>query len=91
MFWLLGPEARDELRKAHSVGAIGIEMAISPVVGWLLGSGLDAYFGTGKTLGYAGLAVGFAAGFRALFRVAVRARRDLDQQDALARGGDEPR
>jgi ATP synthase protein I len=57
--------------------ALGFEMAISVIIGLVIGSFLDKRLGTGPWLTIVWLGLGFAAGFRSLYRAAVRSGRDL--------------
>jgi len=57
------------LRQVARHGAIGMEMAISVVIGMALGWWLDKLFNTKPWLALVGMLFGFAAGFRSLFRL----------------------
>ena len=57
------------LRQVARHGAIGMEMAISVVIGMALGWWLDKLFNTKPWLSLVGMLFGFAAGFRSLFRL----------------------
>jgi ATP synthase protein I len=54
--------------KPISASAVGIEMAVSVLIGWGAGTWLDGHFGTEPILMLAGLLFGVAAAFRALLR-----------------------
>jgi ATP synthase protein I len=54
--------------KPISASAVGIEMAVSILIGWGAGTWLDGRFGTEPILMLAGLLFGVAAAFRALLR-----------------------
>ena len=49
--------------------AIGLEMAGSVIVGYLIGSWLDDYFGIAPWMTILWTAAGLIAGFRSLFRL----------------------
>jgi ATP synthase protein I len=71
---LLDPEAKQQLRTAGTVGAIGIEMALATVVGYFGGRWLDGQFGTAPWLMWIGLAFGIVAGFRGLYRIVKKTK-----------------
>jgi ATP synthase protein I len=52
------------------VGALGIELALSTVIGLLAGGWLDKKLSTAPYLAIAGLILGVIAGFRSLYRTA---------------------
>ena len=56
--------------------ALGLEMALSVVIGMGIGHRLDRWLGTGPWLMVAWLALGFAAGVRSLYRAAVWSGKD---------------
>lgn len=62
--------------EAATMASVGIEMALSVVVGWAIGYWLDKQFDTSPYLMFVFLGFGIAAGFRGLIRVAKRASRD---------------
>ena len=67
-----------------SYGTVGLEVALSVVVGLFGGSWLDRRFGTGPWLTLLGVAYGVAAAARALYRAARQATKeaeDLDRQE----------
>jgi F0F1-type ATP synthase assembly protein I len=65
---VLGPDSRKQLKAFARVGAIGIELALSVVVGLLGGNWLDKHFSTQPILTLAGLILGVIAGFRSLYQ-----------------------
>jgi len=77
----LGPEGREQMRTAGRVGAIGIEMGLSVVVGYYGGRWLDAWLGTAPWLQWVGLAFGLAAGFKSLYLLSRKTRADLEADD----------
>src|SRR5262249_31081635 len=62
------------------VGAVGIEMVASTMVGFYAGGWVDTKLRTGW-LKWAGLVVGIAAGFRSFYRMALRVRKELDSDE----------
>lgn len=44
-------------------------LGIPPLLGWFIGSWIDAKFGTGPWMMFLWIALGFAAGFREVIRV----------------------
>ncbi len=67
---------RELFKQLARHSAIGLEMAISVVIGMALGWWLDKLFNTKPWLGLAGMLFGFAAGFRSLFRLLKEVRDD---------------
>lgn len=62
-----------------SASAVGIEMGVCVLLGWLGGYLADGQLGTGPYLMLLGLLFGVAAGFRALIRTSKLAwRREED-------------
>lgn len=82
----LGPEGRKQLKALGDVSTIGIEMAVSVIVGLVGGRWLDDTFATGRVFEIIGLLAGLAAAFRSLYRVA----RKVKQQLAVTEPGDDP-
>jgi F0F1-type ATP synthase assembly protein I len=62
-------------------GTVGLELALSVLVGYLGGQWLDSKLGTSPWLTLAGFGFGVAAGFRSLFRALRRAQREFDRAD----------
>lgn len=73
----LGPEGRKQLKALGEVSTIGIEMAVSVIVGVMGGKWLDEKFGTGSVFELLGLFAGLAAAFRSLYRVARKVKQQL--------------
>lgn len=63
---LLDRESRQQLKTAHRVGAVGIELVLATLVGWYGGRYLDGLLETTPYLGYVGFVLGVVAGFRGL-------------------------
>jgi ATP synthase protein I len=66
-------------------GTVGLEFALSVLVGLWLGHWLDGKFATGGWLTFIGAAYGVAAGVRALYRAAQRATREAEELDRRER------
>lgn len=64
---------------------VGLEFALSVIVGLMLGQWLDEKFDTGGLLTLVWFFFGLVAGGRAIYRAAKRAERDLSDEDAAAR------
>lgn len=73
----LGPEGRKQLKALGEVSTIGIEMAVSVIVGVMGGQWLDEKFGTDSVFELLGLFAGLAAAFRSLYRVARKVKQQL--------------
>jgi F0F1-type ATP synthase assembly protein I len=68
-------------------GSVGFELVGSMAVGYYLGHWLDGKFGT-HWIAAVGFLLGVYTGFRALFRTAQRMQKDIENEEALARGED---
>ncbi len=66
-------------------GTVGLELALSVLVGLFGGQFLDKYFGTSPWLTLIGAGYGIAAGVRALYRAAQRATREAEELDQRER------
>ena len=66
-------------RELGKYSALGLEMAISVVIGLAIGYYLDEWLGTGPWLTVVWLALGFAAGVRSLYRSAKKSEKDLEK------------
>ncbi len=67
---MLGPDSGKQLKAFARIGAVGIELALSTVIGLLAGQWLDAKLSTEPYLTLVGLLLGVIAGFRSLYRAA---------------------
>jgi F0F1-type ATP synthase assembly protein I len=70
-----------QLKAFARVGALGIELAVSTVIGLLGGRWLDAKLGTEPSLAIVGLLLGVTAGFRSLYLTAKRQLRQAPEAD----------
>ena len=75
-------ESRQQLVQALKRSSIGIEMAVSVLVGYLMGQWLDGKFGTQPWLTVTFMLLGIAASFVALFRMAQRVSREAADEEA---------
>jgi len=83
---LLSNQGRKQLAALGGVSLIGIEMAVSILVGYYGGVWLDGKFGT-TWWQWVGFALGVAAGFRSLFRIAQKERARLANDSARNEDG----
>jgi ATP synthase protein I len=67
-----GPDSGKQWKAFARVGALGIELALSTVIGLLAGGWLDKKLSTAPGFAIAGLILGVIAGFRSLYRTARR-------------------
>ena len=77
----LGRKGGKQLKVYAQLGAVGIEVAISTVVGLLAGQWLDGKLGTEPIFTILGLLLGVIAGFRSLIRVARKSTRELTSEE----------
>ncbi len=72
-------------------GTVGLELILSIVIGYWLGTRADGYFHRrGQFLGHEwfaglGFVVGVYAGFRSLFRTAAKMQRDIELEEQKER------
>ena len=72
-------------RELGKYSALGLEMALSVVIGMAIGYYLDRWLGTGPWLTVVWIGLGFAAGVRSLYRAAVRSGKDLERDEERRR------
>ncbi len=77
-------------RIAADTGAVGFEVAVAIVIGYLGGRYLDRKLGTEPWISYAGLLAGIGAAVKALMRVIRSYRRDVAESDKKAGPEDQP-
>lgn len=82
-------DRRTLFRELGRYSALGLEMAISVILGLAIGYYLDKWLGTGPWMTVIWLGFGFAAGVRSLYRAALRSEKDLekDEEDKGNHGG----
>jgi len=74
-------DRRALFRELGRYSALGLELAISVVIGLAVGYYLDKWLGTGPWMTVVWIGIGFAAGVRSLYRAALRAGEDLEKQE----------
>ena len=74
-------------RIAGTTGAVGIEVAVAIIIGYLGGRFLDRKLGTAPWISYAGLLAGIGAAIKALLRVIRSYRRDVGDLDDVKTAG----
>ena len=72
----IDPDVKKMWRIAGNTGAVGIEVAVAIIIGYLGGRFLDRKLGTEPWISYAGLLAGIGAAIKALLRVIRSYRRD---------------
>jgi ATP synthase protein I len=65
-------EEQKNLRQIGVFITIPFVLAVPPILGWLIGSWLDRFFGVEPYLMYIFLVLGFIAGFREMYRIVRR-------------------
>lgn len=83
-------ERGKQLKAYARVGALGIELVASTVIGLLGGRWLDGKLGTEPWLSIVGLILGVVAGFRSLYQTAKSQNRKLSETGPDERSGAEP-
>ncbi|RMG60944.1 MAG: AtpZ/AtpI family protein [Deltaproteobacteria bacterium] len=68
-------------REVGRYASLGLEMALSVIIGLAIGAFLDKRLGTGPWLTLLFLIFGFVAGFRSLIRAARRSQREMGKND----------
>lgn len=85
-----GSERGRQLKAYARVGALGIELVASTVIGLLGGQWLDGKLGTEPWLSIVGLVLGVVAGFRSLYQTAKSQNRKLTETGPESGAGTEP-
>jgi F0F1-type ATP synthase assembly protein I len=70
---------QQDWKSVGGYGTVGLEFALSVIVGLVAGDWLDRHLHTAPWLTLVGTAFGLAAGARALWRALRRANREADQ------------
>jgi ATP synthase protein I len=78
-------DRKEFFRELAKYSALGLEMALSVVIGMGIGYYLDGWLGTGPWLTIVWIGLGFAAGVRSLYRAAVRSGKDLERDEGPGR------
>ncbi len=73
MLWI-GSQSRKQSFQAQSLASVGIELAISLLVGVWFGKKIDGWVGTENIFQLIGLLMGLVAGFRSVIVLALRHR-----------------
>jgi len=60
------------VKKLYLLGTVGVQLAVSIVIGFLMGLGLDRWLGTGPLFMLVFIFFGVAAGFLNVYRVAMK-------------------
>jgi hypothetical protein len=68
-------------------GSVGFELLISIAIGYYGGRWIDGKLGT-HWIAFVGFLLGVYAGFRALFKTAKMMQKDVERDEAMARGED---
>ena len=72
-------------RELGKYSALGLEMALSVVIGMGIGYYLDRWLGTGPWLMIVWISLGVPPGGRSLYRAAVRSGKDLEKDEERRR------
>jgi len=78
---VLGPGGGRQLKTFGRLGSVGIELAVSIVIGLGLGRWLDGKLETDPWLTIIGLLLGAAAGFKSLYETAKKAAASSNDAD----------
>jgi ATP synthase protein I len=78
----IDPEVKRMWRIAGNTGAVGIEIAVAVIIGYLGGRYLDRKLGTEPWISYAGLLAGIGAAIKALLRVVRAYKRDSGEAES---------
>ncbi len=74
-------DRRELFRELGRYSALGLELAISVVIGLAFGYYLDKWLGTSPWMTVIWLGIGFAAGVRSLYRAALRSGKELEKEE----------
>lgn len=77
-----GEKKKSQLfREVGKYAALGLEMALSVVIGLAIGAFLDKRLDTGPWLTLLFLLFGFAAGLRSLLRAALKSQKEMKDEE----------
>lgn len=76
---------RQDLKGLGTYGTVGLEFALSVLVGLFGGQWLDKKWGTTPWLALAGAGFGLAAGIRSLMRALKASQAELEEEERLER------
>lgn len=68
-------------REIGKYAALGLEMALSVIIGLAIGAFLDKRLKTGPWLTLLFLVLGFAAGLRSLIRAALKSQKEMNNEE----------
>lgn len=74
-----------EYYRALSASSVGLELAVSVLIGLFFGRWLDGRIGTAPWMMVLFLCLGFAAGLRSIYRFVLQADRDAARAEAEAK------
>jgi len=66
-------------------GSVGLEFALSVLLGLFVGRWIDGKLGTGPWVALSGLLLGMVAGYRSIWRALKRATREAERQEEAER------
>ena len=84
-----GSDRGKQIKAFARVGALGIELAASTVIGLLGGRWLDGKLGTEPWLSIVGLVLGVVAGFRSLYQTAKSQNQKMTETGPRSGSGSE--
>ncbi len=68
-------------REVGKYAALGLEMALSVIIGLVIGAFLDKRLKTGPWLTLLFLVLGFAAGLRSLVRAVLKSQKEMNNEE----------
>lgn len=75
------------MKTVGRIGAVGIEVGLALLLGFVGGRWLDGQLDTAPWFKWLGLFFGLAAGVRSFYQVARRARKAMQSEDQEDKGG----
>ena len=73
---------QQDWKSIHRYATVGLEFALSLLVGLFGGRWLQGKLGTGDWLTFVGFGFGIAAGYRAIYRAVQAANREAEREEA---------